>query len=696
MSHRRFWLLQRYLHFSDNAAFDPQNHECPKLVKVWPVLKHLNEKFSETVTPERDVTIDESLMLFKGRLGWKQFIPLKRARFGVECFMLCESISGYVWSIIIYTGKDTILKPEYSKFCFSSQIVLTMMEPLLHKGYCLTIDNYYSSPELANKLVSCRTDAYGTLNLKRKEVPKEMQKKKIEKEEITAFQRGKVTVMKWMDKKKVSLLSTIHNTEMEQIQVRSEMKEKPKIVMDYNNTMGGVDRMDQNLKSFEIIKKRGKKCYGKIFFHIFDIAVWNSYVVYRKNGGKSTQLEFRLDLIDRVIEKCHSGLNFHRGRPGSEPNPLRLTETFNVCGTSLRPDITARVGNNVFIVDVTCPFEGNDSAFSSDGRVDDFESELTPTEVCNDLKKKKTLRLVQTDSPIPHLRPVDPGAKVLTKIFNSCLRFRRVPRLWKLSTTILIPKGGDLDMVSNWRPIELSNTEYKTFTKCLAARLTNWCERFDVLSPCQKGFMPFDGVLEHNFILQQSVEKTRSAKHNICIAWLDVTNAFGSLPHGAIFDSLRSNGRCPLSGLLFNIAIDPVLREIQSTSSSHQILAFADDICLIASSRDELQVHPNEVQHLLGRLNHHLNPGKSFSYHFQGTTPVGILDTEFFLGANKAYSLMEGEFRRFLGKPVGLNPVPNYSSFNDLAELGVKLARSKLTPWQRDQRSVLLPLKHKT
>ncbi|GIY42740.1 piggyBac transposable element-derived protein 4 [Caerostris darwini] len=66
------------------------------------------------------------------------------------------------------------------------------------------------------------------------------EKKKIEKGEIIAFQRGKVTVMKLMDKKKVSLLSTIHNTEMEQIQVRSEMKEKPKIVMDYN-TMGGVE-----------------------------------------------------------------------------------------------------------------------------------------------------------------------------------------------------------------------------------------------------------------------------------------------------------------------------------------------------------------------------------------------------------------------------------------------------------------------
>ncbi|GIY24075.1 retrovirus-related Pol polyprotein from type-2 retrotransposable element R2DM [Caerostris darwini] len=37
----------------------------------------------------------------------------------------------------------------------------------------------------------------------------------------------------------------------------------------------------------------------------------------------------------------------------------------NVCETTLRPDITARLGNTVFVVDVTCPFEGNDTAFSA-------------------------------------------------------------------------------------------------------------------------------------------------------------------------------------------------------------------------------------------------------------------------------------------------------------------------------------------
>ncbi|GIY62513.1 retrovirus-related Pol polyprotein from type-1 retrotransposable element R2 [Caerostris darwini] len=125
-------------------------------------------------------------------------------------------------------------------------------------------------------------------------------------------------------------------------------------------------------------------------------------------------------------------------------------------------------------------------------------------------------------------------------------------------------------------------------------------------------------------------------------------------------------------------------------SSSHQILAFADDICLIASSPDELQVHLNEVQHFLGGLNLHLNPGKSFSYHLHGATPVGILDTEFFLGANWLTPLMEGEFHRFLGKPVGFNPVPDYNSLNDLAELGE--IQTYAMAENRRTKVVLLPL----
>ncbi|GIY55745.1 retrovirus-related Pol polyprotein from type-2 retrotransposable element R2DM [Caerostris darwini] len=220
--------------------------------------------------------------------------------------------------------------------------------------------------------------------------------------------------------------------------------------------------------------------------------------------------------------------------------------------------------------------------------------------------------------------------------------------------------------------------------------------------------MPFDGVIEHNFLLQTAIEKARASKRDICTAWLDVSNAFGTLPHCAIFNALRCNGvgesfvqlvediytqsttsilteegvsvpvpvssgvkqGCPLSGLLFNITIDPVIREIQGSS-------------LITNSPGELQVKLNETQDLLGRLRLTLNPGKSYSFHLHGSTPVGVVDTEFFLGANRLCPLAEGEFHRFLGKPVGFKPVPDYSSLSDLADFGTKLVRANLTPWQR-------------
>uniref|UniRef100_A0A1S4LVC0 PiggyBac transposable element-derived protein domain-containing protein n=2 Tax=Ixodes scapularis TaxID=6945 RepID=A0A1S4LVC0_IXOSC len=104
---KRFCLLLKYLHFADNGAAVPEDMLNPRLHKIRPILEHLVEKFQQAYTPQRDICIDESLLLWKGRLGWKLYIPMKRARFGMESFRLCESASGYVWNIFVYTGKTT-------------------------------------------------------------------------------------------------------------------------------------------------------------------------------------------------------------------------------------------------------------------------------------------------------------------------------------------------------------------------------------------------------------------------------------------------------------------------------------------------------------------------------------------------------------------------------------------------------------
>ncbi|GFR01205.1 retrovirus-related Pol polyprotein from type-1 retrotransposable element R2 [Trichonephila clavata] len=69
-----------------------------------------------------------------------------------------------------------------------------------------------------------------------------------------------------------------------------------------------------------------------------------------------------------------------------------------------------------------------------------------------------------------HWREVDPACLVLTKVFNVCLRFSDIPTCWKKSKTILIHKKGDPGDLNNWRPIALSDTIYKLFSKCLTKK----------------------------------------------------------------------------------------------------------------------------------------------------------------------------------------------------------------------------------
>ena len=88
--------------------------------------------------------------------------------------------------------------------------------------------------------------------------------------------------LRWKDKKDVAMLSTIHNPAMHDIETRQGPVKKPKVVCEYNHTMGGVDKMDQQLVVYPIPRKRGKKYYKTVFFHLMDIGVWNAFILHQE------------------------------------------------------------------------------------------------------------------------------------------------------------------------------------------------------------------------------------------------------------------------------------------------------------------------------------------------------------------------------------------------------------------------------
>ncbi|GBM36665.1 PiggyBac transposable element-derived protein 4 [Araneus ventricosus] len=264
----------------------------------------LMQRFQSTYIPKQDISIDESLIGYKGRLGWKKYIPTKRSRFGVKLFQLRESESGYIWNSIIYTGKGTTFHEDYEDYGVSTKSVMTLIHELKNKGYTLTTDNYYTSPELAEILIKCKTDIYGTLRANRKGLPPLIKSSKVKKGEVLAFQKGKICLLKLTDKKPILMLSTLHSTSMVTVESKKakSSKLKPAVVADYNNTMGGVDKADQCLSYYPVARNQQRKYYKKSFRYLLSQAVWNAFVIFKKNGGKMRQVEFRMKLIERLIE----------------------------------------------------------------------------------------------------------------------------------------------------------------------------------------------------------------------------------------------------------------------------------------------------------------------------------------------------------------------------------------------------------
>ncbi|GBO17073.1 hypothetical protein AVEN_26386-1 [Araneus ventricosus] len=91
----------------------------------------------------------------------------------------------------------------------------------------------------------------------------------------------------------------------------------------------------------------------------------------------------------------------------------------------------------------------------------------------------------------------------------------------------------------------------------------------------------------------------------------------------------------------------------------------------------------DKVYNDMAKIGLSLNPNKSHSFCLSGQTPVGVRETLFCLGPDTILPIVESEYHRFLGKPVGFNPVPDYKKFNDIIECAEKIMKSLLAPWQR-------------
>ena len=146
---------------------DSANHN--KLYKIQPFLDLVIARFQEVFTPEQQLAIDETLIMFKGKVHFRQFIPIKPGRFGIKAFTLAESTSGNVLNSKVYTGK---VNNEVQKD-LGRKAVMSVMQPI-DKGFYAFMDNYYTSVALFEELEERKTLACGTVRSNRVALPREI------------------------------------------------------------------------------------------------------------------------------------------------------------------------------------------------------------------------------------------------------------------------------------------------------------------------------------------------------------------------------------------------------------------------------------------------------------------------------------------------------------------------------------------
>ncbi|KAF0980428.1 hypothetical protein FDP41_013642 [Naegleria fowleri] len=93
----------------------------------------------------REDSVDEIIAAFKGKVRFKQYIPLKPHKYGLKHYALSDS-TGYIYAFWLYQGKE-------SRYTHNpTSIVLDLVAHISPENHILGVDNYYGSLELATKL----------------------------------------------------------------------------------------------------------------------------------------------------------------------------------------------------------------------------------------------------------------------------------------------------------------------------------------------------------------------------------------------------------------------------------------------------------------------------------------------------------------------------------------------------------------
>lgn len=312
MTAKRFKQILRCLHLNDNTQCPARTSpEFDKLFKLRPLLTLINQACQENAHDSSSQSIDESMILFKGRSSLKQYMPMKPIKRGFKVWCRCDSSSGYLYEFDVYTGKIGDRVEEG----LGANVVKKLTEKIIENdldNIHVTFDNFFCDYSIMEYLYDSGIFATGTVRRARADMPKLIKGKKnlnLNKGEYKWRVKEDVGVVIWQDTKEVLVMSNAFHPTIGETTVMRTQKDGTKLplacpaaIKEYTKRMGGVDTFDQ-IKSTYSVGRRSKRWWLRIFYFVLDLSITNAFLIYGKNCNttKLSNLEFRVALSRGLI-----------------------------------------------------------------------------------------------------------------------------------------------------------------------------------------------------------------------------------------------------------------------------------------------------------------------------------------------------------------------------------------------------------
>ncbi|OWZ18592.1 LOW QUALITY PROTEIN: hypothetical protein PHMEG_0007295 [Phytophthora megakarya] len=296
--------------------------------KLRPVIESLQDRFQAGYTPPPVMVFDEAMLPSRSSFNrMRVYIEDNPHKWGTKLFMLCCSQYAYCMRMSrfeVYCGKqqssqDTVTTDTNAG---PAAVVRNLITILASNGTSekrlVVMDRFYTSPSLAMQLRTLGFYSIGTVMTNRRGFCEAIVEKKekrpagVHRGEFVVAENKQVPCIKavcWWDNRPVHLLAAGDSVKQDRV-VRCEKSGElsyPRILMDYQTFMGGVDVHDQlSIQRYSLrLALKYKKYYKPLFLGFLDIAVVNAFIVY--NSRRATEGKNKLTHV-MFLKQLHQEL----------------------------------------------------------------------------------------------------------------------------------------------------------------------------------------------------------------------------------------------------------------------------------------------------------------------------------------------------------------------------------------------------